>query len=179
MRFTINLATRTLLDQRWVTRTFALAVVVLATLLAWNFLRFSWNLGEMRRFDAETASAEKRLKSAPPGISAADHARITAGMTFFNEIIKRKTFGWIAFLEKLENATPDGVAVTLLSPDKAKGIIEIQGRARNFRDLEVYLDKLEESGNFHDILLLSHKNEVLWEQANGLKFSISCRVKEL
>lgn len=179
MRLTINLATRSFLDQRWVNRVFLLAVVVLAALLVWNFFRFSWNFGEMRRLDAETVAAEKRLKSAPPGISEQDHARIKAGATYFNDIIKRKTFSWLAFLEQVENATPDGVAVSLLSPDRASGIMKIDGWARNFRDLENYMEMLESSGNFHDVLLLSHKNEELWEQAKGVKFSVSCRVKEL
>jgi len=178
MRFTINLATRTFFDQRWVNRIFTIIIVVLAALLVWNFFRFSWNLGEMRRFDAETIAAEKRLKSTPPGISEQDHSRIKAGATYFNDIIKRKTFGWLAFLEQLENAAPDGVAVSLLSPDKASGIIKIEGWARNFRDLEAYLDMLEDSGNFHDVLLLSHANVELWEHAKGVRFSVSCRVKE-
>jgi len=177
MRLTINLATRSLFDRTWVNRVCILTVVVLAGLLVWNFFRFSWNLGEMRRLDAETVAAEKRLKSAPPGISEQDHSRIKASATYFNDIIKRKTFGWLAFLEQVENATPDGVAVSFLSPDRASGIMKIDGWARNFRDLETYMEMLEDSGNFRDVLLLSHKKEELWEQAKGVSFSLSCQVK--
>lgn len=176
MRFNINLATRTIYDLRLVSRILTVTVVVLTSLLVWNIFRFSWNLGEMRRLDSEISTADKRLQSAPPGISEQEHASVKQGATFFNEIIKRKSYGWLAFLEELENVTPDGVSLTLLSPDKTDGIIKIEGLARNFRDLESFLEKLEDSGYFHEVLLLSHKNEELWEQAKGLRFSISCKV---
>lgn len=176
MRFNINLATRTIYDHRLVSRLCTVTIVVLSALLVLNVFRFSWNLGEMRRLDAEISAAEKRLQSAPPGISEQEHAAVRQGATFFNEIIMRKTYGWLAFLEELENVTPEGVSLTLLSPDKADGIIKIEGLARNFRALESFLEMLEDSGYFHEVLLLSHKNEDLWEQAKGLRFSISCKV---
>jgi type IV pilus assembly protein PilN len=176
MRIAINLATRTIYDSRLVSRLCMVAVVLLAVLLAWNFLRFARNLGEMRRLDSEISAADKRLRSAPPGISEQEHAAIKQGVSFFNAIINRKTYGWLAFLERLENVTPDGVTLSLLSPDKRDDIIKIEGLARNFRALENFLEMLEDSGAFHDVLLLSHKNEEFWEQARGVRFSISCKV---
>jgi hypothetical protein len=42
---------------------------------------------------------------------------------------------------------------------------------------EGYLEMLEDSGSFSDVLLLYHKKVVLREQAKGVRFSISCRVR--
>jgi type IV pilus assembly protein PilN len=177
MRFTINLATKTIVDQRRADRACTFAVVALAILLAGNMLLFSWNFGEMRRLDAETTAVKKRLIHPLPKIPEKDHAGILANISFYNDVIKRKTFGWLAFLEQLESATPEGISVTLLSPDRGKGVTSIQGWARDFKALEEYLEMLEDSGTFSDVLLLSHKEVALWEQAKGVKFSISCRVR--
>jgi len=178
MRFTINLATKTILDHRRVDRACTVAVVVLALLLAGSMLLYSWNLGELRRLDAETTEVKNRLARPLPKISEKDQAGIMANISFYNDIIKRKTYGWLAYLEKLEAATPDGIAVTSLLPNREKGSLAIDGWSRDFKTLEEYLAMLEDSETFYDVLLLSHKKDELWEQAKGVKFSISCRVKE-
>ncbi|MGA7826857.1 MAG: PilN domain-containing protein [Geobacteraceae bacterium] len=178
MRFTINLATRTFFDQRRVDRACMVAVVVLAALLVGNILLFSWNLGESRRLDAETSAAKKRLIRPLPQVSAKDQAGILANVSFYNEIIKRKSYDWLAFLEKLEAATPDGISLTLLSPNREKGSVKLEGWARDFKAIEAYLKMLEDSESFHNVLLLSHKNDALWEQAKGVRFSLSFQVRE-
>ena len=179
MQFTINLATRRIFDQRRVDRACTIALVVLAILLAGSVLLFSWNLGEMRRLDAEATAAGKKLTRPLPSISEKDRAAILADISFYNEIIKRKTYGWLTFLRQVEAATPNGISLTLLSPDREKGSIAITGWARDFKAIAEYLEMLENSETFYDVLLLSHKNVELWEQAKGITFSISCRVKEL
>jgi type IV pilus assembly protein PilN len=178
MRFTINLSTKTILDNRRVDRACTIAVAVLAFLLAGNIGLYSWNLGEMRRLDAETTEVKNRLARPLPSIPEKEQAGILADITFYNDIINRKTFGWLAFLEKLEAVTPDGISITSLSPDREKGSMSIEGWARDFKTVEEYLVKLEDSESFYDVLLLSHKKDELWEQAKGVRFSISCRVKE-
>jgi len=178
MRFTINLATKTTLDHRLVDRACTVAVVALAILLAGNILLFSWNLGEMRRLDAETNEVKNLVARPLPKISEKEQAGILANISFYNDIIKSKTYGWLEFLAKLEAATPDGIAVTRLLPNREKSSVAIEGWARDFKTVEEYLAMLEDSGTFYDVLLLSHKKDQLWEQAKGVRFSISCRVKE-
>jgi len=178
MRFTINLATKRTLDQRRIDRACAVAVVVLAILLAGNILLFSWNFGEMRRIDAEAAAVKNKLARPLPSIPETEQAGIVADVTFYNDIIKRKTYGWLAVLEQLEIATPDGISLTNLTPDRGKGSMTIAGWARDFKIVAKYLVMLEDSETFSDVLLLSHKQDELWEQAKGVRFSISCQVKE-
>ena len=179
MHFTINLATRRIFDQRRIDHACTSALVVLAILLAGSVLLFSWNLGEMRRLDAEATAAGKKLTRPLPSIPEKERAAILADISFYNEIIKRKTYGWLTFLRQVEAATPNGISLTLLSPDREKGSIAITGWAVDFKALETYLEMLENSETFYDVLLLSHKKVELWEQAKGVTFSISCRVKEL
>ena len=175
MRFTINLATRTYLDRRLINRIGVGICAALLVLLAWSINRAAWDLGELRRLRADIASYEKRLSSRPSGVSEKEYASLLSSIGFYNEIIARKSFNWIGLLEQLELATPEGIALSSLVPDKAKGDIKIEGRAKNFAQVKLYLDRLEDSKVFSSILLLSHSDVEVGERTKGMQFSISCK----
>jgi Tfp pilus assembly protein PilN len=177
MRFTINLATKRILDLRRFNRICAVAIALLLALLCWNIFRFLWNLGESHRLSDEIIASETKLKSLPVAVIDKDSAKTRATIGYYNEIIARKTFGWLVFLEQLEISTPEGVALSGVEPDRKSGTVKIEGLARDFGKVQAYLESLEESPYFHSIQLLSHQNFVLWEEARGVKFSVMCRVK--
>jgi type IV pilus assembly protein PilN len=175
MYFSINLATRTYFDRRLVNRVGALILVLLLVLLVWNVNRTAWGTGELRRLRTDIASNESRLNSRPNGISEKDYTGLLARIGFYNEIIGRKSFNWMGLLEQLELTTPEGIALSALTPDKKSGDIKIEGRAKNFAQLKLYLDKLEDSRVFTSILLLSHAEVAVGERAKAVQFSISCK----
>lgn len=195
MRFTINLATRTYLDYRVVNRVFIAAMVVLLALLAWGVARVSWNMGELRRLKAENAGFEASLESRPSGVSEQDYKRMIASIRFYNDVIEHKTYNWLGLLEQVEKATPEGIALASLTPEKKgtelkiegrsrgtateaekKGTaLKIEGRAKGFADVRRYLEKLDASGEFTDIMLMSHHDMAVGEKGKGVQFSISCR----
>lgn len=175
MHFTINLATRTYLDRRLVNRIGAGLCVALLLMLAWNINQTAWNIGELRRLRADIRMYENRLSSRPKGVSEKEYAGLLGNIGFYNEIIARKSFNWLGLLEQLELATPEGIALSALVPDKKSGEIKIEGRAKNFAQIKVYLDKLEDSRVFTSILLLSHAGVVVGERTKGVEFSISCK----
>jgi type IV pilus assembly protein PilN len=179
MRFTINLATRPYLDQRKVRHGCVAVMVLLLALLAWNVSRLSSNLGELRRLGAENADLEARLTSRPTGVSEKEYARLLASIRFYNDVIERKAFSWLGLLDRLENVTPEGVALVSLTPDKRGTELKLDGRAKRFGGVRSYLERLEESRAFTDILLLSHRELALNEGGKGdkgVQFAISCRV---
>jgi type IV pilus assembly protein PilN len=175
MQFTINLATRTYLDRRLVNRIGAAIGALLLLLLAWNINRAAWSFGELRRLRAENAAYESRLNSRPDGISEKEFTRLLGSIGFYNEIIARKSFNWLGLLEQLENATPEGIALSALTPDRKKGELKIEGHTKNFAQIKSYLDKLEDSKAFTSVLLLSHTEMTAGERTKGLSFSISCK----
>jgi type IV pilus assembly protein PilN len=177
MRFTINLALKTRYDRLLVGRTITVVGIMLFLLLAWNVYRLIWNQGEIVRLDGDISYAGKRLKSYPKGVSDKDYSRMLADVGFYNDIIARKVFNWVDLLEKLEEVTPEGIALSSLLPDREKGTLKIEAWAASFQDIRSYMAKLEDSGEFTDVLLLSNQTVQLWEQARGIKFSVSCRVK--
>ena len=179
MHFSINLATRTYLDRRVVNRVGTGLCAMLLILLAWNINHTASNLGELRRLRADITVYENRLNSRPNGVSEKEYTRLLESIGFYNEVIGRKTYNWMGLLEQLEHATPDGIAITVLTPDKKTGAVKIEGRAKSFALIKQYLDKLEDSKFFTSILLLSHSDIAVGERTKGVQFSLSCKAAQL
>ena len=175
MRFTLNLATKTYLDQRLVNRVAVGGLMLLLALLAWNVSRFARNMGQLDRLAAENASFESRLNSRPAGVSEKDYNLLLASISFYNGVIERKAFNWLALLDQLENSTPEGIALSSFAPEKNSGEFKIEGRAKSFAQVSSYLEKLEDSKDFKNILLLSHSDVSIGEKSRGVQFTLSCR----
>ncbi len=176
MRYTINLATRIYLDHRLLNRVALCLIAVLLILLALNITRISSNRGEMSRLNVETAAIQSRLGAKPNGISEAEFNRQKSHIRFYNEIIARKNINWLNLLGLFEAVTPEGIALSALSPGKDTKEWKLEGRARSFKVVQQYLEKLEASGNFANVLLLSHQNITAGESVRGVQFAISCMV---
>lgn len=176
MRFTINLATRTYLDHRLLNRIAYCAIALLLMVTAWNVSRMSSNMGEQSRLNTEINGVQSTLGAKPNGISEAEISHQKAQIRFYNEIIERKSKNWLNILELFENITPEGIALSSLSPDNKQEILKVDGHARSFKVLQQYLEKLETSKNFSNVLLISHQNMFAGEKERGVKFSISCKV---
>lgn len=176
MRFTINLATRTYLDHRLLNRLAFCAIAVLLVVAVWNISRVASNMGEQSRLNAEIAAIQSRVEAKPGGISEAEYSHQKARIRFYNEIIERKNAEWLDKLELFENVTPDGISLSLLSPGKKQEEWKLVGHARSFKVVQQYLEKLEASKNFSNVLLLSHQNMSSGEKVRGVQFTISCKV---
>lgn len=177
MRFTINLATRTYLDKRLLNQVCWGVTALLVALLGWNVTRASWNQGELRRLDDEIVALENRFNKKPGDVSEKDFARQQSQIRFYNEIAGGKSVNWMQLLALIENVTPEGIAMSVIAPGKDKGELKLEGRARSFAAVRRYLEKLEESDSFTNVLLLSHQELLVGETTRGVQFAISCRVR--
>jgi Tfp pilus assembly protein PilN len=179
MRFTINLVTRTVYDRKLVNLALAAILIVLTVLLAWNIFRFLRNYGELRRLGNDIATEQKRHSGNQVGVSEKESKETLATIRFYNGIIEQKYFGWQKLLEQLELTTPEGIALTSLSLEKKENVVKVDGLAQNFKNVQAYVDNLADSKHFTDVQLLSNKNKKLWEQAKGVEFSLSFRMRAL
>jgi type IV pilus assembly protein PilN len=177
MRFSINLATRTYIDQRLLHQISVLVVTVLVLLCGWNVTRMSWNLGEQQRLVSEIKVLEGSSNIRPDGVSEKDYARQQGRVRFFNEIIDRKGTDWLNLLELVEMATPEGISLAAFTPGKKRGELRLDGYARSFAVVRQYVEKLEGSKSFSDVLLLSHQEMIVGEKGRGVQFSVSCKVQ--
>ena len=158
MRYTINLATRTYLDNRLINRIAFAVIALLFALTVWNSMDLAANMGEMSRLKTEITAIESKLGAKPGGISEAEFSRQKNRIRFYNEIIDRKSSNWLKKLELFEDSTPEGIALSSLTQDKKKDAWKLDGRAHSFKKVQQYVEKLEASKNFSDVLLLSHQN---------------------
>jgi type IV pilus assembly protein PilN len=177
MRFSINLATRTYIDTRLLNQIIGGIITVLVLLLVWNISRVASNLGEQQRLAADVVTLEGRLKGKPGDVSEQEFKRQQARIAFYNGIIDRKSIRWLSMLDLVESATPDGVALSALAPGKKPGELKLEGRAKSFATVRRYLETLEGTRNFSNVLLLSHQEFLLGEKGRGVQFAISCRVQ--
>ena len=175
MRFTINLATRVYVDQRLVSRVCFAVIALLLLVLSWNGFLAYGNLGELRRLNSDIALYEGRLNSMPKDVPEREYTRLLAEIGFFNGLIERKSYNWLGLLEQIENTLPEGVALVSLAPDTKTGDVKIDGRAHSFANLRTYLEKLDESKAFAEVLLLSHHDVAFGDKVQGVLFSILCR----
>lgn len=176
MRFTINLATRTYLNHDLANRCLAAVLLLLLLLSGWKLMKLSGNLGELERLNSDIAALQARLHSRPSSVSEQEFGRRQKSVRFFNDIIVHRAFGWMEVLDRLESVTPPGIALTSLAPDPRDGTMKIEGVARNFGQVRSYLEQLEDSKAFGDILLISHAEQVVGDRGHAIRFSISCRM---
>jgi type IV pilus assembly protein PilN len=176
MRFTINLATRKHLNHDLVNRCLAAVLLLLLLVTGWKLKQFVGNRGELERLNSGIAALQARLNSRPSSVSEQEFDRRRKNIRFFNDIIERKACGWLELLDRLESVTPRQIALTSLAPDPKSGTLKIEGVARNFGQVRSYLERLEDSKVFGDILLLSHAEQAVGEKGRALRFGISCRM---
>lgn len=176
MRFTINLTTRTYLDHTLLNKYIYSTIVVLLVVTAWNVNRVSSYLGEQSRLNSEITAIQARLGIKPGGLSESEVTGQKAHIRFYNGVIERKSIDWLSMLELIENSTPVGVSLSALSPAKIRDEWKLEGRAKTFKTVQQYLEKLEASKSFTNVMLLSHQNISAGEKVRGVQFTISCKV---
>lgn len=177
MQLSINLATRTYINHRRIIQILVILMASALVLLALGLFRIFVNSAELRGLMAESAVLQGKvvdLKDVPEK----EYARLKTNVSFYNDIITRKTFDWLGMFARIEEATPPGVSLLSLSQEKSgttRNMIKIEGVTTSFAKVRAYLERLEDSKAFSDILLLSHLEVVVSETKKGIQFTLSCK----
>jgi len=172
MRFRINLATRTYINAGQLKAAIAAAVTLLALLLLINIQRLAANSGETKRLQNELGVS----KGGGRVVSDLEYQAILARIKFANGVIEKKTFDWLALLDKLEMVVPDGISLTEIEPDIRENGLKVSGVARNFKNLRRFMENLEGSATFTDVYLLGQGLPSSGENFKGINFNIACKV---
>ena len=69
-----------------------------------------------------------------------------------NGIIDQRTFSWTNLFTHLEATLPADVRATEITPQPANRLVNIRVQARSVEDLGAFIDGLEKTGAFHDVL---------------------------
>lgn len=176
MRFTTNLATRIYINARLLKVYSVAAVVLLVFFLIINIGNISAKVDETKRLTNEIAELDEKFKTAGKGVSEKEYRALLDRVGFANGVIERKTYNWLELLDRLEQVVPAGVAVSSVDPDPKKQVLKLAGVARSFKNLRIFMENLEDSEFFTDVYLTSHAEAKLDDNAQGISFSLTCKV---
>src|SRR5262245_31999808 len=157
-----NLSTRPFYNIRAVQVTLGALALVVAIMTIINAVQL-WRLTASERAlgaRAQQAEAEaQRLREEARRIRSQINAKelndVAAAAQEANAIIDLRAFSWSDLFSQLEATLPENVRLTSFQPQEDRTgrlIVNLRVQARRVQDLEAFIDALEKTGRFHEVL---------------------------
>ena len=156
-----NLSTRPFYNTRAVQTLLGIVAVIVIALTVFNAVQVLRLSGSQRTLGERAATAEAeaaRLRTAAARLRAQinpdELATVAAAASEANGIIDRRAFSWTDLLARFEQTLPDDTRITAIQPRHEKGRIIISAivEARQIEDLDGFIEALEKTGTFRDVL---------------------------
>jgi Tfp pilus assembly protein PilN len=156
-----NLSTRPFYNERIVHVLLALAAAVVVLLTAFNAIRIVALSRQNTEFsalingdrsEADRLSAEaQRIRA---GINQEELKATAAAAEGANRLIDERTFSWTRFFNRIEETLPAEVMLSAVQPSfqNNQSIVQMTVLARNNEDIDEFIDKLEATGAFRQVL---------------------------
>lgn len=164
-----NLSTRPFYNMRAVQVTlgaFGVLVIAITLFNAFELIRQGTRQRALGAREVEAQAEAARLRSEAARIRAQINPKelemVAASAREANGIIDLRAFSWTQLLSQFETTMPEGVRITQIQPRVEKDgrvIIGIGVEARRGADLEAFLDALEMTGSFHDVLTTEEQTD--------------------
>jgi Tfp pilus assembly protein PilN len=161
--FDLNLSTRPVPAYRPTTALLWILMVVVAAISIWQVVRFarfttlaSGIRGEEQALSVEAAALGQRLSELQARLDRPEATAKLSEIGFLNNLIARKHFSWTRVFSHLESIVPDRVHLISLRPTvgtDATVQIQIDVRGRSIADVTEFVDALETSPEFADVVL--------------------------
>lgn len=156
-----NLATRPFYNERAVHLLLGLAALVVLGLTIFNIVRIAslskQNTELASRVNQERSEAARLRQEAAGirrGINQADLKRVVSEAEEANSLIDQRTFSWTQFFNHIEATLPPDVMLTAVHPtfEEGRTVIAMTALGRRAEDLDEFMEKLEATGAFEDVL---------------------------
>jgi Tfp pilus assembly protein PilN len=157
-----NLSTRPFYNMRAVQVSlgaFGALVVIFTLFNAVELIRQGSRQRSLGAREVEAQAEATRLRGDAAQIRAQINPKelemVAASAREANAIIDLRAFSWTQLLTELETTLPEGVRITTIQPhidNEGRLIIGVGVQARRGSDLETFLDALETTGSFRDVL---------------------------
>jgi len=164
-----NLSTRPFYNIRAVQVTLAALAVVVAAMTLGNVIQAIRLTSAERALGARAAQAEAeatRLREEARRIRAQINTKelavVAAAAEEANTIIDLRAFSWSALFTQLEKTLPESVRLTSFQPNvdkEGRFGVNVRVQARRVQDLEAFLDALEKTGTFHEVLAAEEQTD--------------------
>lgn len=159
-----NLSTRPFYNERRVHFAAAMVALVVVAFTVWNGARLvtlSARRTELStqidRDEQAAASLRMRASELERTVDTAALGIVAASAREANAIIDRRTFSWTTFFNRLEETLPAGVVLASVAPQVERGevVVTMTVIARRVEDVDDFMEKLESSGAFKNVLNVS------------------------
>jgi hypothetical protein len=157
-----NLSTRPFYNDRAVRMVLLVALTAIAALTAFNLLevmRLNARGSEsaMRVAEAERQTSEYRQQAQQirASLKSDEMAAVQNAAREANILIDRRVFSWTDLFNQFEQTLPADVRIAAVAPqvdNVGRLLISVTVLSRTPEDLNVFMDELENSGRFRDVL---------------------------
>jgi Tfp pilus assembly protein PilN len=156
-----NLATRPFYNERAVHLLLGLAAVLVLALTAYNVVRIislsRQNTEFTTRINRDRAEARRMTAEAEKIRAGIDQKELQAtadAAADANRLIDQRTFSWTAFFNRIEETLPADVMLTAVQPsfDQDVPVVVMTAVARRSEDVEEFINRLEATGAFSNVL---------------------------
>ena len=162
-----NLATRPIYNERFVHLVLLLVALLVVAVTATNVNAIVDRSRRATEFDQTAAAAELRARDleqqttmAQRESGDADLENLAMAADEANRIIDQRLFSWTEFFNRIEANLPPGVMISSIRPSIERDgvVITLSVVGRSVEDLEAFMEQLEATGAFSE--LLSRQEEV-------------------
>jgi Tfp pilus assembly protein PilN len=159
--FRTNLATRPFYNERAAHVLIGIAAAVVLAITALNVIQIislsRHNTELSARVNADRAETERLSAEAArirKTIDRDELASVVAAAQEANALIDQRTFSWTEFFNQIESTMPPDVMLTAVRPSFKDGVtrVAMSVLAREAVDLEDFMDKLDDTGFFTDVV---------------------------
>lgn len=161
-----NLSTRPFYNQRALGMLLAALGLALGLALAYELQQGIVLSHRLTQFSRQSAVDEQRAEALRAdagrlraGISQVELKRVQAAAAEVNRAIDGRTFSWTGLLNEIEATLPNGVMLTAVHPalDDAGVAVNMVAIGRSVDDIGAFMDRLEQTGSFYDVLSTSEQ----------------------
>ena len=164
-----NLATRPFYNDRLVRTLLALIAMAAFALTAFNVfevIRLQARTSEARQTiaqnDAQARALRAKAADVRRSVDAVQLERVQAAAREANALIDRRTFSWTELLNQFQTTLPADVRIGGVIPQldsNGRRLVQVTVFSRRVEDLETFMDALEKTGMFSDVLPRSDSPE--------------------
>jgi type IV pilus assembly protein PilN len=157
-----NLSTRPFYNERAVQLALGVMAIIVAVVTAFNIVEVVRLTASQQTLGAHAVESEReaaRLRTEAAAIRAQINAKeletVANAAREANGIIDQRAFSWSALFDQLEQTLPDDVRITRVDPSLTRDgefIIEVTVQARRSEDVDQFIEALEKTGSFRDVI---------------------------
>ncbi|MBA3269418.1 MAG: hypothetical protein H0T71_02835, partial [Acidobacteria bacterium] len=157
-----NLATRPFYNDRAIRFGLAVGVIMVAALTVFNVLQVvSLNRrnaelsGQAQLAETNTAQLRDKARATTQSLNNKEVDAIQMSAREANQLIARRAFSWTDLFNRFEETLPADVRITAVQPqldEEGRLLVAVTVMARRAEDLNAFIDQLEATGAFSDLI---------------------------